>query len=197
MAHPARMADPGDRPDPADRPTLPERLLGRLLDRRVVLLAGPLDAGLAARVCAQLLALAARAPEPISLYLASPDGELDAAVTVMDALDTIGMPVDAVVTGHLGGPSLGVLAVADRRRAYRHATFRLAEPRVRRWGTGDQLAAEAARTIALLESLYERLARATGRPMDELRRDARAGRVLTAAEAIDYGLVESIVDRRV
>jgi ATP-dependent Clp protease protease subunit len=186
------MADPGDQPELTGRPTRPEHLLAL----RAVLLTGPLDAGLAAGVCAQLLALAARAPEPISLYLASPDGELDAAVTVMDALDTFGLPVDAVVTGHLGGPALGVLAAADRRRAYRHATFRLAEPQVRRRGTGAQLAAEAARTIALLGALYERLARATGRPIEELRHDARAGRVLTAAEAVDYGLVESIVERR-
>lgn len=191
----ASMSDPGGWPSASDRPPLHDRLLERLLDRRIVLVSGPLHGALAARACAQILALAARAEEPILIYLSSPDGDLDAAITVMDTLDAVGMPVNAIVTGHLGGPSVGVLAAVDRRRAYPHATFRLSEPRTQFRGTGDQVAAEAARAHALLGSLYERLARATGRPVDDIRRDARAGRVLTAAEAIDYGLVEGIVDR--
>jgi ATP-dependent Clp protease protease subunit len=178
-----------------DPPQAHDRLLEQLLERRIVLVSGELHEALATRVCAQILALAARAEEPILMYLSSPDGELGAAITVMDTLDTVKPPVDAIVTGHLGGPSLGVLAAIDRRRAYQHATFCLSEPRTQFRGTADQVAVEAARARALLESLYERLSRATGRPVDELRRDARAGRLLTAAEAIEYGLVEGIVDR--
>lgn len=189
------MGAAGGGPDPGDRAPRHDWLLDGLLERRIVLLSGPLQDALATSACAQILALAARGEEPITIYLSSPDGELDAAITVMDALDAVPVPVDVIVTGALGGPSVGVLAAADRRRAYRHATFRLSEPRTQFRGTADEVAAEAARTRALLGSLYERLSRATGRPEDDLRRDARAGRVLTAAEAIDYGLVEGIVDR--
>jgi ATP-dependent Clp protease, protease subunit len=182
-------------PGSGERPHWPDRLLERLLERRIVLVSGPLGDELATRVCAQILALGARAEEPILIYLSSPDGELGAAMTVMDTLDAVRTPVDAIVTGHLGGPSLGVLAATDRRRAYQHATFRLSEPRTQFRGIADQVTADASRSRALLESLYERLSRTTGRPVETVRSDAQAGRFLSAAEAIDYGLVEGIVDR--
>ncbi len=89
----------------------PSRLNERLLEQRVVMAHGHLDDGAATMLCAQLLTLDAESTDrtaPILLHLQSLSADLAAALTVMDALDAVGVPIHAVARGHLSGPALGV-----------------------------------------------------------------------------------------
>jgi ATP-dependent Clp protease, protease subunit len=109
---------------------------------------------------------------------------------IVDALDLMSAPVHATALGTLTGPAIALLAVADRRTAGPHALFQLREPRGPRGEHGrdaEGLAAAHAREVALVR---ERLATACGRPVDEVAADMRAGRLLTAKQARDYGLVD-------
>ncbi len=174
----------------------PAWLYERLHERRLVLVQGRLDRELATRVCAQLLTIDATGDDPIRLHLNSTDGELDAALTVIDVLDLLTVPVHAIATAQVGGPSVGVLAAAHDRRAYPHATFRLSEPRVRFEGSATEVASQEEQHHQLLDAFYARLAEATGRPVTRVRHDARQGRFLTAGQAVTYGLVDALVDAR-
>jgi ATP-dependent Clp protease protease subunit len=92
---------------------------------------------------------------------------------------------------------VAVLAAATRRSAYRHARIRIAEPRAAAVaGTADQVAAAAGQYLRELEELAVRLAEVTGRPRSRIEDDLSAGRVLTAEEAKEYGLIDEIVGRR-
>lgn len=170
----------------------PGRVYERLMERRVVMAHGYLDDQAATLLCAQLLTLDATGDDPIRLQLQGLGAELPAALTVMDAMDTIGVPLHAHAAGQLTGPALGVLAAAHRRLAYPSAGFHLTEPRGAYDGTAAQLSARGRQLGTMLDALYFRLADVTGREVDEIRDDARDGRFLTAQEALAYRLVDAV-----
>jgi ATP-dependent Clp protease protease subunit len=176
------------------RPPLDEWLQQRLFDQRIVLVRGHLDGEAVGQLTAQLVALNALGGHRITMHLDSPDGDLDAALLLVDTMDALRVPVHAVATGSVGGASLGVLAAAHSRSTFPHARFRLAEPRV---GAGfartvDQTLAQARMHEDMLGSLVRRLALVTLKSAESIQRDLREGRYLTAPEAVEYGLVDAI-----
>jgi ATP-dependent Clp protease protease subunit len=155
---------------------------------------GSLTGPAATQAAAALLTLDAMGTEPVELHVAAPDGELTAAFAVVDALEAMRAEVRAVVTAEAGGAVLAVLAAAKRRTAYRHARIRLAEPRAATVaGTADEVAAAAGQYLRELEELALRIVAATGQPRSRVEDDMSAGRVLTAAEAQEYGLIHEVV----
>ncbi|MBO0810022.1 MAG: ATP-dependent Clp protease proteolytic subunit, partial [Actinobacteria bacterium] len=189
-------------PAPATQPTRvwldpaawPRGLFERLLDRRIVLAHGYLDGESATRLCAQLLTLDAEGDDAIRLELQGVDADLSAALTVMGVLDTVRVPVTAYAGGRISGPGLGVLAAAARRVAYPNAVFALSEPQVSFDGPVTALTAQEEQVRVMLDELYARLAEATGQDAAGLRADARQGRLLTATQAVGYGLVHDLAD---
>jgi ATP-dependent Clp protease, protease subunit len=166
-------------------------LAERLLDQRVVALSGPVDAEVANRAVAELALLDATADDPVQLRLSGVSADLDTALTLVDAVDLMGVPVHATCLGLLGGVAVAVLAVADRRLAGPHAVVELREPRAPSGIPGHDLQARAAEHARQVRRLQERLAEACGRPVEQVAADMRAGRLLSAAEAQEYGLVDT------
>ena len=165
-------------------------LAERLLDQRVVTLSGELDTDAVNRAVAELALLDATGDDPVRLRLSGVGADLEGALTLVDALDLVGVPVHATSLGTLSGPAVAVLAVADRRVAGAHAMVRLCEPRAPRGVPGYEVEAWAAEHARQLRRLQERLAAACGRSVDEVAADMRAGRLLDAEEARAYGLVD-------
>jgi len=192
------------RPNPAIQPTRvwveqgewPGRLYERLLNQRIVMAHGCLDGEAATRLCAQLLTLDAEGEGPIRLELHNLDADLPAALTVMGVLDTLRVPVTAYTGGRTSGPGLGVLASVGHRRAYPNTFFVMSEPKVSLDGPVTAVAAHEEQVRAMLAELYARLAEVTGHEVDEIRDDARRGRLLTAEQAIGYGLIEGFAEAR-
>jgi len=89
-------------------------------------------------------------------------------------------------------PAVGVVVAAGSRAASPHARFRLAQPAVRLVGTPDEVDAARRQHRDLLVRFQAHLARATGRPVDAIADDMRAGRTLDAREALEYGLIDEI-----
>lgn len=162
----------------------------RLFDRRTVLVSGTLDTDLATAAAAELMTLDATGDEGITVHLDCGESGLEAAFTLIDVIDLVGVPVTTVCVGRLAGPAVGVLAVGERRLALPHASFHLTEPRSSFSGHADDVAGWAAQYRKLLDRFVARLAEATGRGEAELAEDLRAGRHLDAAEARRYGLVD-------
>jgi ATP-dependent Clp protease protease subunit len=165
-------------------------LAERLLEQRVVALSGALDADAVNRAVAELALLDASGDEPVSLRLSGVSADLDAALPLVDALDLMGAPVHATVLGTLAGAAVAVLAVADRRTAGAHAVVHLTEPRTPAGALGRDVEALAAEQTRQLRRLQERLAEATGQDVERIAADMRTGRLLSAEEAREYGLVD-------
>lgn len=173
-------------------PVGPDPVSERLYEQRIVLAHGELTPERATAWCAQLLTLGAIGREPITLHLSIPDGELGATLTLLDTLDSLTVEVTAVVAGRLGGPPVGLLTAVTHRQATPNSVLRLGEPRLAAVGTAEEVAAADEQGRRMLEALYRRLAELTGRDVEQIRADARAGRILSAEEAVEYGLVESV-----
>jgi ATP-dependent Clp protease, protease subunit len=193
---PDRSPDWVPGPPGGSGPGLPGWLEERLFDQRIVMARGPITGEVATGIAAALLTLDAAGPEPVQLHVASSGGELAAAHAIIDVIDAMGAPVHAVVTSEAGGAVLAVLAAAERRSAYRHARFRLAEPRAAGLtGTADEVARAAGQHLRELEEVVLRLAEVTGQTRSRIEDDLSSGKVLTAAEALEYGLIDAIVGK--
>ena len=202
---PGRPPSPG-RPDPGPVPPTrvwldpyagwQDKLYERLLEQRIVLASGVLDDAAATRLSAQLLTLDAEGDGPIRLELQNLRSDLPAALTLMGVLDVVRAEIQAFASGETGGPALGVLASCPRRLAYPNASFTLSEPRLRFAGTATAVSAHEQQASRMVDTLFYRLAEATGRDAEEIREDARHGRVLTVAEAIGYGLIHDRAGKR-
>ncbi len=169
-------------------------LAERLAERRLLALAGELDRDAANRVVAELALLDASGDEPVTLRLSGLSADLDSALTVVDALDMMGVEVRATCLGTITGAAVAILAVAHRRTAGAHATVALREPRARHHVGGADLEAQAEHHRRTLRGLQERIAAACHRPVDTVIEDMRAGRLLTAEQARDYGLIDPAPD---
>lgn len=169
----------------------PDWLAQRLLDQRVVALAGELDPESANRAVAALGLLDASGDAPVELRLSGVSADLDTALTLVDALDLMGAPVHVTCLGTLSGPAVALLAVAEVRTAGRHASVHLCEPRLPHALGGRELETESAAQARQLRRLQERIAEACDHPVDQVAADMRAGRLLSAQEAQEYGLVDS------
>jgi len=179
-------------PIPPEHSAAPTDLWAKLLDRRIVMLAGHLDEPAATRAAAEVMLLDADGEDPIRLHIGCPDGDLDASVMLAEILDLVQAPVHALAGGLVGGPAVGVYASADRRLAHRHAAFQLREPRTQLEGNAEQLAGRIAQHRHQLDYLQGHLAHACGQSLDAVAADLRAGRLLTAAAALGYGLVHEL-----
>jgi ATP-dependent Clp protease, protease subunit len=169
----------------------PDWLAERLLDQRVVALAGELGPDVVDRAVAELALLDATGDGPVHLRLTGVSADLDAALPLVDAIDLMSVPVHATALGTLTGAAVALLAVAGRRVVGPHATVHLTEPRAPRGVPRHEVEAEAAAHARSLRRLQERVAQACGRTVEEVAADMRTGRLLDAAEARAYGLADA------
>src|SRR3569833_1567723 len=189
---------PGEppRPDPLD---LPQRgaqaapsAADLLFDWWIVLANGRIDGEVATDLSARLIMLDGGGDEPIALHLRAPDADLEAAFAVADTIGVLSCPVNVVVIGQAGGPALLVLAAGRRRETTPHATLLLTEPRTLSEGPASDVAIHAQEHRRKVDDFYARLAEVTGREVDEVRDDAREGRMFTAEQAREYGLIHEV-----
>ena len=173
-----------------------DKLYERLLEQRIVLASGVLDDEAATRLSAQLLTLDAEGDGPIRLELQNLRAELSAALTLMGVLDVLRVEVRAFASGEIAGAALGVLASCPRRTAYPNASFTLSEPKLQFGGTVTAVTAREQQVRRMVDSLFYRIAEASGRDAEDVREDARQTRTLTAAEAIGYGLIHERATKR-
>jgi ATP-dependent Clp protease protease subunit len=164
----------------------------RLFERRIVFITGRLDDAVAAQAAAEVMTLDATGDGAIEVYLDSPDGTLEAAFVLIDTLSLLHAPVRVHCRGQVGGPAIGVVAAAGHRSAFAHTRFRLAQPTAQFSGTADEIAALSRQYQDLLWRLQARVARTTGRPVEEIAADMRRGRYLDARDALEYGLIDAI-----
>ena len=168
-------------------------LADRLLERRTVLLGGEVDGTAALAVAARLLLLDSNGDARVDLHLSAQDGDLPAALMLAETLDLLRVPVRAVTSGSVGGPVLAVLVAVTERVSAPHCLFRLSAPRTpAEPAEAGDLSTAAEEHQRLLDELTRRLAAGTGQPSDRVAEDLRHGRVLTADEAVEYGLVQGL-----
>lgn len=174
-------------------------IFSRLLTDRIVYLGTEIDDGVANVVIAQLLHLESESPDtPIDLYLNSPGGSVTAMLAIYDALQFVRSEVGTTCVGQAASSAAVLLAAGapGRRTVLPHARVVLHQPSGGGQGALPDLAVQA-KEIARVRAEMERiLAHHTGRSVEQVREDTDRDLVLTADEAVSYGLVDSVLGTR-
>jgi ATP-dependent Clp protease protease subunit len=174
-------------------------IYSRLLTDRIVYLGTEIDDGVANVVIAQLLHLESESPDtPINVYVNSPGGSVTAMLAIYDTLGYIRPPVHTTCVGQAASSAAVLLAAGapGRRMLLPHARVVLHQPSGGGQGALPDLAVAAKEIVRLRAEMEEILARHTGQDVERLRRDTERDLVLTASEAVAYGVADGVVDSR-
>jgi ATP-dependent Clp protease, protease subunit len=167
-------------------------LAERLFEQRVVVLHGALDDTVATRVCAELMTLDAEGDGPVTLRIDSADGSVALALTVMDVIELLGVPVRALCLGQVGGPAVGVLSVCTHRSSMPSTRFSLREPATQMEARAREVEQWAQLRAVEQRRFTERVAGAAQKPVDAVAELFAAGTFMSAQEALDFGLLDEI-----
>jgi ATP-dependent Clp protease protease subunit len=168
----------------------------RLLSERIVFLGTPIDDGVANVVVAQLLHLAAAEPErDVHLYINSPGGSHTAMMAVYDTMQFLPCDVATLCVGQAADSAAILLAAGapGKRAVLEHARVLLHQPHAGlSRGSMSDLALEAAELERVRCEAEAVLARHTGRTPDEIRADTDRALILHGAQAITYGVADTV-----
>jgi ATP-dependent Clp protease protease subunit len=174
-------------------------VFSRLLSERIIFLGTEIDDGVANVVMAQLLHLESDAPDQeIGLYINSPGGSITAMLAVYDAMQFVSCPIETTCVGQAAATAAVLLAggAQGHRTILPHGRIVLHQPVAQGRGTVPDLILEA-EEIARVRSLIEEvLARHTGRTAEQVREDTDRDLVLTGQRAVEYGIVDAVLDSR-
>ncbi|MBA2952634.1 ATP-dependent Clp protease proteolytic subunit [Nocardioides sp. MAH-18] len=174
-------------------------IYSRLLTDRIVYLGTEIDDGVANVVIAQLLHLESESPEsPIDLYLNSPGGSVTAMLAIYDAMQFIRSEVGTTCVGQAASSAAVLLAAGapGRRTVLPHARVVLHQPSGGGQGTLPDLAVQAKEIARVRVEMERILSLHTGRSVEQVRADTDRDLVLSASDAVDYGIVDAILDSR-
>ncbi|MDA3627109.1 ATP-dependent Clp protease proteolytic subunit [Saccharopolyspora oryzae] len=170
-----------------------------LLSERIVYLGTAIDSGVANALIAQFLHLEADNPDrEINLYINSEGGDPSAMLALYDTIRYIKAPVATTCVGQAVAAGAVLLAAGEtgRRSVLPHTRVVLHQPAAQGRGTIPDLIIQADEVVRVRTQLEEILSAHTGRDVEDLRHDTDRDRVFNAAEAVDYGLADRVLDHR-
>jgi ATP-dependent Clp protease, protease subunit len=175
-------------------------IYSRLLRERIVFLGQPVDSDLANLIVAQLLFLEADDPEKdIFLYINSPGGSVTAGMGIFDTMNHIRPDVATVCVGLAA--SMGAFLLSSgakgKRSSLPHSRIMIHQPIGGAQGQATDIAIQAKEIVRTKRRLNEILADNTGKPFEQVQEDTERDFFMSAAEAVDYGLIDKVIDRHV
>ena len=167
----------------------------KLLRTRSVMLTGEITKEGADQVVRSLLVLDSESNEPITIYINSPGGDVDAGFAIYDMVRFIDSPVTMVGIGLVASAaSLVLLAVPKERRVgLENSTYLIHQPLSGMKGVASDILIHAENIERLRAKLDQLIADACGKSVEEVSKDTERDHWLYSQEAVDYGLIDRIV----
>lgn len=174
-------------------------IFSRLLKDRIIFVCGQIEDHMANLVIAQLLFLESEDPKKdIHLYINSPGGVVTSALAMYDTMQFIKPDVTTLCIGQAASAGALLLAggAAGKRYALPHSTIMIHQVLGGYQGQGTDIQIHARHTQLVSDRLNSILSKHTGQPLDKIERDTNRDYFLTAHEAKDYGLIDSVFQAR-
>jgi ATP-dependent Clp protease protease subunit len=204
MSYRAEFSDPSNYTIPIviEQTSRGERsfdIYSRLLKERIIFLGTPIDDGVANVVMAQMLHLESEDPDrDISIYINSPGGSFTALTAIYDTMQFVKPEIQTICMGQAASAAAVLLAAGTKgkRLALEHARVLIHQPSGGGEGQSSDIEIQAREILRMRSLLEQMLARHTGRDEELIRKDIERDKILTAAEAVEYGLVDEVVSTR-
>lgn len=174
-------------------------IYSRLLKDRIIFVGSAIDDQIANAVVAQLLFLTAEDPKKdIHLYINSPGGSITAGMAVIDTMNFIGPDVSTICTGMAAsmGAMLLLSGAPGKRFALPNAEVMLHQPSGGSQGQASDMKIAAERIIKTRQMINRIIAERTGKSIEQIERDSDRDFFLSAEEALAYGLIDKIIEKR-
>lgn len=174
-------------------------LYSKLLKENIVFLGTPIDDAVANLVCAQLLHLESDNPEKdINLYINSPGGDINALFAIYDTMTYIRPDVATICYGQAASAAAVLLAAGakGKRFALPHARVLIHQPYAGAQGQVSDIELASQEIQRLKTALEEILAQHTGQDVEKIHTDTDRDFVMTATEAVEYGIIDEVIMAR-
>ncbi len=174
-------------------------IYSRLLKDRIVFLGDEIDDGLANSVVAQMLFLESESPErDISLYINSPGGSVSAGLAIYDTMRFVKCDVSTIVVGMAASMAAVLLTAGTKgkRVALPNSRVMIHQPLGGAQGQASDIEIQAREIVRTKELLNDIIARHTGQTMEKVKADTDRDYWMSAQEALSYGIVDRVIDRR-
>ena len=168
-----------------------------LLKERIIFIGGPIDDYTANLVIAQLLYLQSDDPDKdISLYINSPGGIIYSGLAIYDTMQYIKPDVSTTCVGIAASMGALLLSAGAKGKRYTlpYSRIMIHQPLGGARGQATDIQIQAQEILKLRELTYEIMSKHTGQTKESVERDMDRNRFMSAAEAIDYGIIDSIFD---
>lgn len=175
-------------------------IYSRLLKDRIVFLGSAINDDVANTVVAQLLYLQSEEPAAdIQLYINSPGGSISAGMAIYDTMQFITCDVATYCIGQCAsmGAVLLTAGAKEKRHALPNSRIMIHQPLAGMEGTAEDILIHAKELKRIKQRMNQILLKHTGRELKQIESDTDRDRFMTASEAMEYGLIDQVVDHMV
>lgn len=174
-------------------------IYSRLLKERIIFLSTPIDDNIASLVVAQLLFLEAEdAEKDINLYINSPGGIITSGMAILDTMNFIKPDVSTIVVGQAS--SMGALLLGGGAKGKRYtlpnSRIMIHQPLGGTEGQASDIVIAAEEIQKTKQKLNKMLAKFCGKRVSQIEKDADRNYFMSAQEAVEYGIVDEILEKR-
>ena len=169
-------------------------IYSRLLKDRIIFLGGEIDSQEANLIISQLLFLDSENNNPIYLYINSGGGSITDGLAIVDTMETIKSPVFTVCVGQAASMAAVILACGEKgeRSALPHSRVLIHQPWGGMQGQVTDMELTTKEITRMRDILYDILSAKTGKTITQIKKDCDRDYIMAPAEAIKYGIVDSI-----
>jgi len=171
----------------------------KLFEERIIFLGQGIDDTVANDVMAQLLTLESMDPDrDIMMYINSPGGSFTALTAIYDTMQFVRPDIMTVCLGQAASAAAILLAggAPGKRMALEHARVLIHQPYSEGGGQASDIEIQAAEIMRMRALLEVMLAKHTGKSVEEVSKDIERDKILTAAEAVEYGIIDQVLASR-
>ena len=174
-------------------------IFSRLLNDRIIMLCDEVNDATASLVVAQLLYLEGQdSDKDISLYINSPGGSVTAGLAIYDTMKYIKCDVSTICMGMAASMGAFLLSAGTKgkRLALPNSTIMIHQPSGGAQGQATDMRIHTEWILDVKKKLNKMLSEATGQPLEVIERDTERDNFMTAQQALEYGRVDRIIDKR-
>ena len=174
-------------------------IYSRLLKDRIIILADEVNDATASLIVAQMLFLEAEDSEKdISFYINSPGGSVSAGMAIYDTMNFIKCDVSTICIGMAASMGAFLLSAGakGKRMALPNSEIMIHQPLGGMKGQASDIKIHTDHILRTKDTLNRILSENTGKPLDVIEHDTDRDNFMTAAQAMEYGLIDKVIDRR-